>query len=91
MQGWNKEQVKGQDGREMRSKLSWSPGGMECSVQRTEDSSVGVRTWLNLCVVPLPRNKVVLNFGGDKHGRHKGKRSDKIFKILLRLLIFVVL
>ena len=27
--GWNKEQIKGWNEREMRSKLCWSPGGTE--------------------------------------------------------------
>ena len=26
----------------------------------------------DLCVAPLPRNRVVLNFEGVKQGRHKG-------------------
>ena len=37
-------------------------GGMECNVWIMEDSSIGVRTWLQLMCCALLRNKVVLNF-----------------------------
>ena len=46
-------------------------GGTECRVQRTEDDSIGVRTWLQLMCYTLAREQGVLNFGGDKQGRHK--------------------
>ena len=47
-------------------------GSTECSVWKMEDSSVGVRTWLQLMCCTLAEEQCRPNFGGDKQGRHKG-------------------
>ena len=73
--GWMEQERQGQSYARVwevwRRCQKYRVGGTKRSVWITEDSSIGVRTWLQLMCCALAK-KVILDFRGDKQERHKG-------------------